>query len=303
MAKIPGSHSEVGCIGGEESDVEQHEIEFLPMPLEDAADYLLLAKWMLRMIGRKYGVVITFAPKILVGHAGSGLHIHTRAMKEGRNMMVEGDELSDTARKIIAGYLDLAPSLTAFGNTVPTSYLRLVPHQEAPTNICWGDRNRSVLVRVPLGWRGVGDMIQRVNPQETQASSSAEQSQTVEFRCPDGSANVHLLLAGLAVAARHGLQMKNALDLARKLYVDVNIFSEENKQLQVSLPQLPTSCTASGESLLRQRNVEQDGVFPPGAIDSIASQLKRFDDKGLSERFYGKGQEIKKLVEEYLHYS
>jgi len=61
---------------------------------------------------------------------------------------------------------------------------------------------------------------------------------------------------------------------------------------------------ASGESLLRQRNVyEQDGVFPPGAIDSIASQLKRFDDKGLSERFSGKGHEIKKLVEEYLHYS
>ena len=30
-----------------------------------------------------------------------------------------------------------------------------MPHQEAPTAICWGDRNRSVLVRVPLGWLGV----------------------------------------------------------------------------------------------------------------------------------------------------
>jgi glutamine synthetase len=300
--KIKYSHSEVGCFAGEERDVEQHEIEFLPTPVEDAADHLVLAKWMLRMIGRKYGVTITFAPKILVGHAGSGLHIHTRAMKDGHNMMVEGDELSDTARRIIAGFLDLAPSLTAFGNTVPTSYLRLVPHQEAPTNICWGDRNRSVLVRVPLGWRGVGDMVRQVNPQETEAHSAGEEAQTVEFRCPDGSANVHLLLAGLAVAARHGQQMENALELAEKLYVDVNIFSRENKEIQSRLAQLPTSCWESAESLLEQRSVyEQDGVFPASAIESIVSQLKRHDDKGLSERFYGKGEEIKKLVEEYLH--
>lgn len=54
--------------------------------------------------------------------------------------------------KVITGYLSLAPSLTAFGNTVPISYLRLVTHQEAPTNICWGERDRSVLVRIPLGW-------------------------------------------------------------------------------------------------------------------------------------------------------
>ena len=51
---------------------------------------------------------VTFAPKILVGHAGSGLHIHTLAMKDGHNMMVEGDDLSDTARRIIAGFLELA---------------------------------------------------------------------------------------------------------------------------------------------------------------------------------------------------
>ena len=126
----------------------------------------------------------------------------------------------------------------------------------------------------------------------------------MEFRCPDVSANVHLLLAGLAVAARHGLQMENALELAEKLYVDVNIFSQENKEIENRLPQLPTSCWASAESLLKQRSVyEQDNVFPPSAIDSVAAQLKRYDDKGLSEHFYGKGQEIRKLVEDYIHYS
>lgn len=73
-------------------------------------------------------------------------------MKDGQNQMLKDGALSETARKAIAGMMKLASSITAFGNTNPTSYFRLVPHQEAPTNICWGDRNRSVLVRVPLGW-------------------------------------------------------------------------------------------------------------------------------------------------------
>jgi len=298
--KVKYGHSEVGSICGEGQEMEQDEIEFVPAPVEDAADQLVIAKWMLRMIGYKYGVAITFAPKVMVGHAGSGMHIHTRLVKDGKSAMTDADGLTDTARMAIAGYLSLAPSLTAFGNTVPTSYLRLVPHQEAPTNICWGDRNRSVLVRVPLGWLNVKDMGRDANPQEKGELSQANNSQTVEFRCSDGSANIHLLLAGLAVAARHGLEMKDALDAAQKLYVDVNIFADEHKAVQERLPQLPASCWESADHLLKDRKVyEKDGVFPPAVIDGIARTLKGYDDKDLSERLYGKTDEIRKLVAEY----
>ena len=90
-------------------------------------------------------------------------------MKDGKNQMLTDGVLSETARKAIAGMMELAPSITAFGNTNPTSYFRLVPHQEAPTNICWGDRNRSVLVRVPLGWSAKTDMCMLANPLELRA--------------------------------------------------------------------------------------------------------------------------------------
>jgi thioredoxin reductase (NADPH) len=120
---------------------------------------MAIAKWILRKLASDYEVNLSFAPKITVGKAGSGLHIHMMLEKDGKNMMVENGKLSDAARKMIAGILDLSDALTAFGNTIPTSYLRLVPHQEAPTNICWGDRNRSVLERVPLGWIGSNKMI------------------------------------------------------------------------------------------------------------------------------------------------
>ena len=324
---IKYSHAEVGHIppargrglaegGTDELEMEQHEIEFLPVNIESAADQIVLTKWVLRTLGYKYGVTISFAPKLLVGHAGSGMHIHTRLVKNGRNMMVQDGELSDTAHKVIAGYLKMASSLTAFGNTVPVSYLRLVPKHEAPTNICWGDRNRSVLVRVPLGWRNKRDMARNANPREKTKSSGKGDSQTVEFRCPDGSANVHLLMAGLASAARHGLQMPGALDLARKLYVDVNIFHDGFKRIQKTLPQLPLSCWQSADCLLRDRTVyEKDAVFSPKVIDGIARNLKNYNDKDLSRRLYGerhkgamalrrhKPAKIKDMINRYLHCS
>ncbi len=302
--KIKYGHSEVGNICEEDHEMEQHEIEFLPVPIEDAAEQIVIAKWMLRMMGYKYGVTISFAPKIVVGHAGSGLHIHTRLVKDGKNMMIEGSRLSSIAKKAIAGYLTLAPSLTAFGNTVPTSYLRLVSQQEAPTNICWGDRNRSVLVRVPLGWINVKNMARDANPQERTESSGFIDRQTVEFRCPDGSANIYLLLAGLAVATRHGLEMRGALEVANKLYVDINIFSSEHKGIQEKLPQLPASCWESAKSLLRDREIYQrNGVFSSTVIDGIVKKLKSYNDEDLSEKLYGREDEIKKLLDEYLHCS
>ncbi len=145
-------------------------------------------------------------------------------------------------------------------------------------------------------------MARDANPRERRESSELTNSQTVEFRCPDGSANIHLLLAGLAVAARHGLEMEGALKLADKLYVDVNIFSSEHKRIQEKLPQLPGSCWESAECLLKDREIYQsDGVFSTTVIDGIVKKLKSYNDKDLSEKLYGKENELKKLIDEYLH--
>ncbi len=53
--EIKYGHSEVGNIHREAHETEQHEIEFLPVPIEDAADQIVIAKWILRMIGYKHG--------------------------------------------------------------------------------------------------------------------------------------------------------------------------------------------------------------------------------------------------------
>ena len=185
--QIKYGHSEVGNFTLDGKIYEQNEIEFLPVRADQAADQLMIAKWIIRNPAYQYGFDLTFAPKITAGKAGSGLHIHMRIMKDGKNQMLTDGVLSETARKAIAGMMELAPSITAFGNTNPTSYFRLVPHQEAPTNICWGDRNRSVLVACPLGWSAKTDMVYACQSfGGSGAIMTPTQKQTVEMRSPDG---------------------------------------------------------------------------------------------------------------------
>src|SRR5665647_95763 len=300
--RIKYGHSEVGSFSKDGEDFEQHEIEFMPVEIDEAVDQLLIAKWIIRILGSEYGVEVSFAPKITVGKAGSGMHIHMMLEKDCENLMVENGKLSSIAKKMIMGILDLSKSLTAFGNTIPTSYLRLVPHQEAPTNICWGDRNRSVLVRVPLGWLGASQMIHDANPAEQAGGEEKISRQTVELRSPDGSANIYLLMAGLAVAIQHGLEMPGALEMADRLYVNYNIFKEKEKTAKKKLESLPASCWDSAEALLSLRHhFEKDGIFPAGMIDSIAQKLKAFNDQKLSEELYGNNEAIAKLVKQHLH--
>lgn len=300
--QIKYGHSEVGNFTLQEFVYEQNEIEFLPVNAEDAADQLMIAKWIIRNLANQYGYDVTFAPKITAGKAGSGLHVHMRIMKDGKNQMLENGVLSATARKAIAGMMELAPSITAFGNTNPTSYFRLVPHQEAPTNICWGDRNRSVLVRVPLGWTAKADMCRIANPLEPESTYDTSQKQTVEMRSPDGSADLYQLIAGLAVACRHGFELENALEIAERTYVNVNIHQKENEDKLRSLAQLPDSCAASADCLESQRAIfEKYNVFSPAMIDGIIRKLRSYNDRTLRQDIGDDQDQMIKLVYRYFH--
>lgn len=301
--QIKYGHSEVGNFTINGTVYEQNEIEFLPVDARDAADQLMLAKWVIRNLAFQEGLDVTFAPKITAGKAGSGLHIHMRMVRDGRNCMLNPDAtLSDDARRAIAGLMALAPAITAFGNTNPTSYFRLVPHQEAPTNICWGDRNRSVLVRVPLGWTSRTDMCAQINPgQVTPSTVDPSMKQTVEIRSADGTADIYQLLAGLAVALRHGFEMPDALRVAERTYVDVDIHASDNASRLAALESLPVDCASSADCLQRVRNIfEEHGVFSPAMINGIIHRLRSFDPAE-SRAALADPAKMLRMVERYLH--
>ncbi len=270
---------------------EQLEIEFQSCPVEDMADALVLGRWIIRNVAFRCGCVVTFTPKLEEGVAGSGLHFHLELLKSGRNIMTGPDgKLSLQARRLIGGLCHYADSLTAFGNTVSSAYLRLVPNQEAPTRICWSDLNRSAMIRVPLGWTAHSDLASIVNPGETSRLHKDGGRQTVELRSPDGSAIVHLVLAGIVMAAewafrgdRSLFRESDPLEIADRLYVRGNIFNDP--ELLSRLPFLPGSCVASSRILLEKRELyERDGVFPPAVIDYVARMLAEENDEFMNER-------------------
>ncbi|MGH9521677.1 MAG: glutamine synthetase, partial [Terriglobales bacterium] len=303
------AHSEVGTLGRLESEspevhgktAEQWEIEFLPRPIEESADALVLARWVIRNVAYRHGCIATFAPKIEEGVAGNGMHIHIAAVSNGRNAMCDGQGLSNTARRLIGGLCAHAPSLTAFGNTVSAAYLRLVPNQEAPTSVCWSDSDRGAMVRVPLAWNGVSDLAASINDRKSSAAEQRDSAQTVELRTPDGSAMVHLLLAGIAMSAEWGLVNEESIETAELAYLG----RKQDKSNR--LASLPRSCVESAHLLRshRQRYERQD-VFSPRIVDYVCQLLESENDDGINARLAAlpaddRLRETRKIMHKDLH--
>jgi glutamine synthetase len=216
-------------------------------------------------------------------------------MDNSRNVMTdENGVLTQHAKKLIGGLCKYADSLTAFGNTVAAAYLRLVPDQEAPTRVCWSDMNRSAMIRVPLSWSKVSDLSAKLNPQQKTRFQRPGNRQAVEIRSPDGSAIVHLLLAGITMAVDWGMTQKESLELAERLYVTGDIF--RNHKLLGALPSLPKSCVESSRIILEKRDLYERGdIFPGSVIDYIAAALANEDDENLNRYLADLAEDTRKL--------
>jgi len=280
-AEVGRFHSKTGYI------MEQHEIEFLPQDLSKIAETVTITKWIIRNICAKYGVTVSFSPKPAMEHAGNGMHIHLCGLKKNKNIITDSKgNLTAETKQMIGAVLKLAPSLTAFGNTLPVSYLRLISRKESPMYICWGTRNRMALIRIPLWWKFRKDL-----------KKTGSCVRTFEFRAPDPTANTHLLLAGIAVAAEYGLKNpKKAIEIAENLNTETKVMRSRK---YVSLP---LSCSESAKRLKRDRNYyEADGVFPKRVIDGIIKKLESYKDSGLRKELADKPEKIEELLLKYLH--
>jgi glutamine synthetase len=281
-------HSEVGYMHRIESDepeidgcrVEQYELEFDLMPIEDMGCWLTVARWLIREIASRHGTTATFLPKLDEGMAGNGLHIHLAVFRNGNNVMNDAEgALSDDALRLIGGLLRQATTLTAFGNTVAASFLRLVPGQEAPTSVCWGYHNRASLIRVPLNFNAPRRLDQVMNPGEKGAYPERLTRPTVEYRSPDGSAFVHLLLAAVTMCAEDGMLAPESVHIARTLEM-----TPGGANRSEPFEQLPDTAVAAAEALQTGRAFfEQRGVSAQ-LIDIVVDKLKDEADIGLSEK-------------------
>jgi len=282
------AHSEVGRIPGNNATIEQHEIEFAAQNLADTGEAVTIGKWVIRNVCAKHGTQVSFSPKVSVDHAGTGMHIHLCALRDKHNVISTAEgRLSDEAMEMMGGILRFAPSLAAFANPTPVSYLRFIARKESPMHICWSARNRLALIRVPLWWTHVNKTGEAENCRET-----------FEYRAPDAFANPYLLLAGITIAARYGMtNSRKSMDLAETLRAEAS--GSSMKKFGV----LPRSCEESARELQKDRkHYEEGGVFPEILINKIISKLESCKDEKLWQTLAEKPERFESLLKEYLHY-
>ncbi len=182
---------EVECHHHEVATGGQAEIDLKFAPLVQMADNLLLYKYCVRNVARRFGKTVTFMPKPIFGDNGSGMHVHM-SLWNGNSPLFAGNGyagLSEMAMYYIGGGLKHAKALIALTNPTTNSFKRLVPGYEAPVNLAYSQRNRSAACRIPV-------------------YSNSPKSKRMEFRCPDPSCNPYLAFSALLMAGLDGITNK-----------------------------------------------------------------------------------------------
>ncbi len=195
----------------------QHEIDLRYKEALLMADTVMVYRMVVKEIAQKHGLYATFMPKPIYGVNGSGMHTHQSLFKGDTNAFFDSTDkhfLSQEAKSYIAGILRHAREITFVCNQWVNSYKRLVPGYEAPVYICWAQRNRSALVRVPMYKPG------------------KEKATRVEFRSPDPACNPYLAFAAMLSAGLKGIEEKYTLPepMERDVY---HLTSEEMQTFNI----------------------------------------------------------------------
>jgi len=172
----------------------QHEIDIQYSDALLTADNVMILKQAIKTVASDKELHATFMPKPIYGVNGSGMHTHQSMFnKRGNNLFYDKEDkysLSSLAYHFMGGQLKYIREIVAVLCPTVNSYKRLVRGYEAPVYICWGQRNRSALIRVP------------------KAAQGREKSTRLELRCPDPSCNPYLAFAVMLAAGLKGIEEK-----------------------------------------------------------------------------------------------
>ena len=141
----------------------QFETDFSYCDALKMADRFTFFRLMVKEIAKKHGYFATFMPKPFANRTGSGAHYNMSLadVHTGENLFLSSDDprgcgLSQLGYQFIAGILKHAAAICAVIAPTVNSYKRLVPRGSmsgftwAPVYICYGNNNRTNMLRIPL---------------------------------------------------------------------------------------------------------------------------------------------------------
>jgi glutamine synthetase len=246
---VEASHHEVAK--------SQHEIDFKYDDILSTADNVATFRSVVRAIAAQHDLHATFMPKPIPRINGSGMHTHLSLFEDGENAFHDDDDefnLSDTARKFLAGVLEHAPAITAVANPTVNSYKRLVPGYEAPVYIAWSDVNRSALVRKP--------------------AARVPAASRIELRSPDPSCNPYLAFAAMIHAGLDGIE--NDLDCPDPVRENIYEFGEEERE-EYGIETLPSNLGRAVEAL-EDDPVIMDALGDHAAEKFVEAKTQEFEE-------------------------
>lgn len=204
-------HHENGQYGQEEIETEFYE----PIKI---CDNILILKYLIRNLAKRYNKIATFIPKLFYDEPGNGLHFHFQILRNGKNILFKENNLSEEGNYFIKGIFAHLKTISAFSNPSTNSYRRLLSGFEAPSVLDIRRGNRNSVFRIP--------------------GYLEKENLTIEFRLPDSLSNPYLLLASFLLAGLEGIKRKGEF--------------EEEFQLSKSLEESLLALKKDNEFLLRE---------------------------------------------------
>jgi glutamine synthetase len=141
----------------------QFETDFTYTDAVSMSDRFVFFRMMVGEIAREHGLFASWMPKPFADRTGSGAHYNmSLADGDGANLFAAEDNpracgLSELGYQFIAGVLRHAPAICAVIAPTVNSYKRLVKQGSmsgltwAPIFACYGDNNRTNMLRIPRG--------------------------------------------------------------------------------------------------------------------------------------------------------
>ncbi len=141
----------------------QFETDFAYSDALTMADRLTFFRLMVKEVARKHGYLASFMPKPFGDRTGSGAHYNMSLadISTGQNLFEDANDprgcgLSTLGYQFIAGVLRHARAIVAVTCPTVNSYKRLLRQGSmsgftwAPVYICYGNNNRTNMLRIPL---------------------------------------------------------------------------------------------------------------------------------------------------------
>ncbi len=140
----------------------QFETDFTYCDALKMADRLTFFRFMVKELAREEGYFASFMPKPFSNQTGSGAHYNMSLadLETGKNLFEDPNDprgLSKLGYQFIAGVLNHAKAIVAVTCPTVNSYKRLVRKGSmsgftwAPVYICYGNNNRTNMLRIPMG--------------------------------------------------------------------------------------------------------------------------------------------------------